>query len=62
MNTNGIKPYDEIKDINEVISIATTLSGSWFRGHPEENWKLTPKIFRSGPEYSQEYIQKDLNA
>jgi len=64
MTINQTMPYDagEIKNINQVIKVATTLSMSWLRGHPEEYWKLTPKIFRSGPEYSQEYIQKDLNS
>lgn len=54
MNTNKTMPYDagEIKDINQVIKVATTLSVSWFRGHPEKYGNLTPKIFRS------EYIQK----
>ncbi len=54
MNTNKTMPYDagEIKDINQVIKVATTLSMSWFRGHPEKYGNLTPKIFRS------EYIQK----
>lgn len=44
MNTNKTMPYDagEIKDINKVIKVATTLSMSWFRGHPEEYGNLTP--------------------
>ncbi len=51
MNTNQTMPYDagEIRDINQIIKVATTLSKSWFRGHPEKCENLTPKIFR--PEY-----------
>ena len=47
-------PYDagEIREINQIIKVATTLSESWFRGHPEKHGNLTPQIFRS------EYIQK----
>lgn len=49
MNTNKTTPYDagEIRDINQIIKVATTLSKSWFRGHPEKYGNLTPKIFRS---------------
>lgn len=54
MNTNKTILYDagEIREINQIIKVATTLSESWFRGHPEKYGNLTPKIFRS------EYIQK----
>ena len=47
MNTNKTMPYDagEIKDINQVIKVATTLSMNWFRGHPEEYGNL--KNFRN---------------
>lgn len=48
MNINKTMPYDavEIKDIYQIIEVATTLSKSWFRGHPEKYGNLTPKIFR----------------
>lgn len=56
MNTNKTMPYDagEIRDINQIIKVATTLSKSWFRGHPEKYGNLTPKIFRS------EYIPRNV--
>ena len=53
MNANQTMPYDagEIREIKQIIQVATTLSKSWFRGHPEKYGNLTPKIFRT------EYIQ-----
>jgi len=54
MNTNKTTPYDagEIREIKQIIKVATILSESWFRGHPGKYGNLTPKIYRS------EYIQK----
>ena len=54
MNTKKTTTYDagEIREIKQIIEVATTLSRSWFRGHPEEYGNLTPNIFRSA------YIQK----
>ncbi|HHT9109337.1 MAG TPA: FRG domain-containing protein [Candidatus Wunengus sp. YC63] len=51
MNINKTLPYDagEIREINQIIEVATTLSENWFRGHPEKHGNLTPQIFR--PEY-----------
>jgi len=39
------KPYI-IKSIQDIITIGTCLSESWFRGHPETYNNLTPGIFR----------------
>ena len=49
MDINKTTPYDagKIREIKQIIEVATTLSKSWFRGHPEEYENLTPKIFRS---------------
>lgn len=49
MNTNQTTPYDagEIREIKQIIEVATTLRMSWFRGHPEKYGNLTPKIFRT---------------
>ncbi len=58
MNTNQTTPYDagEIREIKQVIKVATTLSRSWFRGHPEKYGNLTPKIFH--PEYIEKISTK----
>ena len=36
----------EITQIEQVIKIGTTLTGNWFRGHPETYNNLLPRVFR----------------
>jgi len=36
----------KLTTIEQVVEVATTLSGSWFRGHARVYGELTPKIFR----------------
>lgn len=36
----------KLSNIDQAIEIATTLSGSWFRGHARVHGELTPGIFR----------------
>lgn len=35
-----------LNSINDVVEIATTLSGSWFRGHARVHEELVPKLLR----------------
>ncbi len=36
----------KLTEINQVVEVATTLSRSWFRGHPRIHGELTPRVFR----------------
>jgi len=41
--------YYELNRIERAVKVATTLTHSWFRGHPQTYNALTPRVFR--PEY-----------
>lgn len=36
----------EVQTIQQAVEIGTTLTGHWFRGHPELYGNLTPSVFR----------------
>ena len=45
-----------LRTIEEAVAVATTLTGSWFRGHGTVVGELTPRIFRR--EFIDEIVQR----
>jgi hypothetical protein len=43
--SSGVATY-ELKTIQQAVEVGTTLTGSWFRGHPCTYDQLTPSVFR----------------
>jgi hypothetical protein len=37
-----------LSTVEQAVEIGTSLTGSWFRGHPEVYGELTPSVFRPG--------------